>query len=329
MSNNPRHIVQRYYVAPQPSSASGAWNMREQQQSVYDGTWLPSGIIPIVNYAAIGGGGGGGGATSGSTVSRGGGGGAGGLVTGTVGPTYKQAGGFLGYTLTITVGASGAGGGVGSQGNNGGDTTIAGQFFTLGTLYAYGGGGGGAGAQSPAYGNNGGSGGGGGGWASGYGSDSYVSLATQPTSTYGGYGFRGGVGGYGLVGGGGGGAGGQGVDNRIYNSSTGQWGIANGGASSVVGGPGRYVNVAASSSYAGIFGIGGSQVGSSINGYGSGGGAGVTQGTGGSSGNNGVVIFWYNSSFSAPSVITGSYTYSLQNGFRIYVFDYPGGTITF
>jgi hypothetical protein len=302
--------------------------MKEQQQAAYDGIWLPDGVIPTINYLAIGGGGGGGGASDGSTSSRGGGGGAGGLVFGTFGPTYKQPNGFTGYTLTITVGAGGLGGASNPKtGVNGGDSVISGEFFTLGTLYAYGGGGGGAGSQNAAYGNNGGSGGGGGGWASGDGQNSYMSTALQPTSTYGGYGYRGGVGGYGLDGGGGGGAGGQGVDNRTYNSSTGQWGIATN--TPVTGGPGRYVNVAASSSYAGTYGIGGSQVGTTVVGYGSGGGAGVGQSVPGGVGNNGVVVFWYNISFTSPSVITGSYTYSVQNGFRIYAFDYPGGTIAF
>jgi hypothetical protein len=302
--------------------------MKEQQQAAYDGIWLPDGVIPTVNYLAIGGGGGGGGASDGATSSRGGGGGAGGLVFGTVGPTYKQPDGFTGYTLTITVGGGGAGGAL-ATGINGGNSIISGQFFTAGALTAYGGGGGGTGAQGPQYGNDGGSGGGGGGWASSYGSDQYLSTALQPTSTYGGYGNRGGVGGYGLIGGGGGGAGGQGVDNRGLKKLGPPivWGIAQN--IPITGGPGLYVNVAASSSYAGTYGIGGSQVGTTVVGYGSGGGAGVGQSVPGGAGNDGVVIFWYNISFTAPSVITGSYTYSVQNGFRIYAFAYPGGTMAF
>jgi hypothetical protein len=116
------------------------------------------------------------------------------------------------------------------------------------------------------------------------------------------------------------------VDNRTYINGV-TWGIANSGPE--IGGPGRVVNVAGGSSYAGTFGVGGSRVGTSVTGYGSGGGAGRGTAVPGGTGNNGVVIFWYNTSFQAPSALTGSYTYSVQNGYRIYVFDYPGGTITF
>lgn len=323
MSNNPRHIVQRYYVPPEPSVASGAWSIKEQQQAAYDGLWLPAGIIPSINYLAIGGGGSGGNATEGGTISQGGAGGAGGLIVGSFGPTYKQPGGFTGYTLTITVGAGGqpipqSSGAAGNPGNNGENTTISGEFFnTLGTLIAYGGGTGGGGAQfSSQDAGNGGSGGGQGGYTGG--NTATGGSATQPTSTYGGYGNAGGRS-SGLGAAGGGGAGGAG--------------------SSTAGGAGLYVSVANGSTYAGIYGRGGGLVTDRFSlagaaaGYGSGGNGGYAASSNisnlGGVGQNGVVIFWYNLSFQAPSVITGTYTYSVQNEYRIYVFNYPGGTITF
>lgn len=322
MSNNPRHIIQRYYVPPLQGSNSGVWSMKEEQQSAYDGTWLPAGVIPIINYLAIGGGGSGGNATEGGTVSNGGAGGAGGLIVGSFGPTYKQPSSIYGYTLTITVGAGGQPipqfpGASGNPGNGGDNTTISGEFFTLGTLTAYGGGTGGGGAQNASQdAGNGGSGGGQGGFTGG---NPYVGgSATQPGATYGGYGNNGGKApGLGSAGGGGAGS----------------------AASGATAGAGLFVNVANGSSYATTYGRGGSPasnrlvIAGSAEGYGSGGNGGYAAKTNpsnlGGVGQNGVVILWYNISFSAPSEITGTYTYSVQNGFRIYIFDYPGGTITF
>ena len=308
---------------PTLTSASGFWTGREHRLAQASGTW-PNGIIPIINYLAIGGGGGGGPA-SGGTAGKGGGGGAGGLIFGSFGPTYKQSGSMVAYTLTITVGAGGAGGAGSSWGSNGTDSTINGQFFTLGTLYAYGGGGGGAGG-SIGSGNSGGSGGGGGGWNGGSGQNSYITSASQPTSTYGGYGNRGGYGGYGLGSGGGGGAGGQGQDNRILNTSTGVFGISQYNTNGT-GGPGLYVSVAGGSTYSGTFGIGGGAVGTTI-GYGSGGGGGTTSAQSGGAGNDGAVIFWWDLNYAAPSIITGTYTYIKENGYRIYKFA-SSGSITF
>ena len=326
MSNNPRHIVQRYYVPVSQSNISGVWSMREEMQGAFDGVWSSSGVIPIINYLAIGGGGSGGNGTRSGTTSNGGGGGAGGLIVGSFGPTYKQPSSIYGYTLTITVGAGGqpipriGSTQAGNSGNNGNDTTISGEFFVLGTLIAYGGGTGGGGQQnadSETTGASGGSGGGQGGYSSGD-NPILAGASTQGSSTYGGYGNSGG-------------------------NSSGLGGAAGGGAgSSAAGqtaGDGLFVNVADGSSYSAIYGRGGApasnrfNVAGSAQGYGSGGNGGFSDYTDpsnqGGPGQNGRIIFWYDSGFPLASSVTGSYTYTIEKGFRIYVFDYPGGTISF
>lgn len=309
---------------PTSTSAAGFWSTRDQRLGKASDTW-PNGVIPTINYLAIGGGGSGGNATEGGTISQGGAGGAGGLIVGSFGPTYKQPSSIYGYTLTITVGAGGqpipqSSGAAGNPGNNGDNTTISGEFFnTLGILTAYGGGTGGGGNQSASgtYGASGGSGGGQGGYTGG--NTASGGSAIQPGSTYGGYGNSGGTSPTTLVSAGGGGAGSA--------------------ASGSTAGAGLFVDVAGGSSYATIYGRGGSPgtsrlsvVGTAL-GYGSGGNGGY-DGTAypsnlGGPGANGVVIFWYNSNYVGASALTGTYTYSVQNGYRIYVFGYPGGTITF
>jgi hypothetical protein len=308
---------------PTITSAAGFWNIREQRLAKASGTW-PDGIIPIINYLAIGGGGSGGNATEGGTVQQGGAGGAGGLIVGTIGPTYKQPNSIYGYTITITVGAGGqpiaqSAGSAGNAGNNGNNTTISGEFFTLGTLTAYGGGTGGGGAQNSSQdAGNGGSGGGQGGYTGG---NYHVGgSATQSGSTYGGYGNNGGT----AIGGG--------------TSEVGGGGGAGGAGTAGAGGAGLFVNVASDSSYAGTYGRGGGLVSNRLvvvgaaDGYGSGGNGGYAglpnPSNLGGVGNNGVAIFWYSSDYPKPALISGTYTTTKENGYRIYKFT-GNGTMTF
>lgn len=308
MSDNPRHIVQRYYVPVSQSNISGVWSMREEMQETYSGNWVPAGVIPVVNYLVIGGGGSGadgGGQSGGGSGS----GGAGGVVVGSFGPTYKQPESIYGYTLTITVGAGGATSVGQVNGNTGGNSIISGQFLTLGPLIAYGGGYGpfrGSGAK----GGDGGSGGGQAGWNDGIAHDNLPGLALQPTSLYGGYGNNGGY--HNSGGAGGGGAGGPGVVLQ--------------------GGPGLFVNVANYSSYSGTFASGGTKDAAAAPSAGSGGGGGkggITSSQPGFAGRDGTIILWWNVTFPAPSDISGTFSTSIENGFRIYKFSEPGGTITF
>ena len=300
MSNNPRHIVQQYYVPPDESNISGVWSIREQQQAAYDGLWY-SGAIPTVNYLVVGGGGGGGGSTSGAGTGQGGGGGAGGLVSGSFGPTYNQPQLPYGYTLTITIGGGGAGRSAGQLAGNGGDSSVTGQYVTV---IGYGGGGGGGNSIAGA---SGGSGGGGGGGYPGVSSPGAGGAATQPTSIYGGLGNAGDTGDY--AGGGGGGSGGLGS----HGGSSGQ----------TYGGVGTYVSVANGSSYSNTFAKGGGIL--DYTGYGTGGYPGQPSGV---NGNDGVVIFWWPNRYNKPTSITGTYTTIIQNGYRIYRFT-GNGTIRF
>jgi hypothetical protein len=303
---------------PTITSAAGFWDIREQRLAKASGTW-PDGIIPIINYLAIGGGGSGGNSTGGGTTSAGGAGGGGGLVVGSFGPTYKQPGSIYGYTLTITVGVGGQPNPTpADSGNSGGNSTISGEFFnTLGTLTAYGGGFGGGGRQfyNGTDGSAGGSGGGQGGYSTGS-NPIVAAAATQPSSTYGGYGNNGGKSST-LGGAGGGGAGGL-------------PGVGSGGA----GGAGLYVNVANNSSYSAIFGRGGTQatnrliVAGTAQGYGSGGNGGFDDSGNlsnrGGPGADGVAIFWYSSDYPKPALISGTYTTTKENGYRIYKFTSSG-----
>lgn len=299
MSDNPRNIIQRYYV-PTSDNLRGVWNPKEQMQGKYAGDWT-SGVINTVYYLVIGGGGSGGNASNG--VGRAGGGGAGGLVTGSFGPTYKQPGGSP-YTLSIQVGLGGLSPINESAARNGfvgSDTVVISQFLTT---IAYGGGyGGGAGDGGP-----GGSGGGGRGVSGGNGGAGGTS--TQPV---GGFGNAGGVGFYTLGAGGGGGAGGVGGAASLAGNGT--------------AGPGKFINVANNSSYSKTYAAGGA-VGVSSSVYGSGGAGTTNYGDKGGAGIQGVVILWWDKGYPNPSGVSGSYTYEIKNGYRVYQFT-GDGTITF
>ena len=324
MSDNPRHIVQRYYVAPSSFNISGVWSMKEAQQATYDTVWS-AGLIPTVNYLLVGGGGGGGNTII-TSNGGGGGGGAGGVVVGSFGPAQGTGLGSnpsltLISNVTITLGTGGAGGtGSGVPGTNGTDTILTFPDSTVVTAYGGGGGGGGANGYGGIDGLSGGSGGG--------GSSGHIGgLSTQGSGTvYTGYGNRGGgtvagssgaAGESGSGGSGGGGAGGPGLSVPGNNGA---------GA----GGPGLAVVAAGSTS---MYAAGGSanntQLALIYPGSGGDHGIGITSGTyGGYSGQDGTVIFWYSTTYPPARTLTGSYTYAIRNGYHVYTFS-SNGTLVF
>lgn len=261
-----------------------------------------------IDYLVVAAGGGGGRGGGG-----GGGGGAGGLRTAN-GVSFN-----VGTTYTITVGAGGAGSTVAysSGGNNGGDSVF-------GPITSAGGGYGSSAFSGANYGSPGGPGGSGGGGSQRNG-------AAGGAATPAGQGNPGGAadpsGGADSAGGGGG-AGAAG--SNAPNASSG--GAGGAGASSSITG--------ASVTYAGGGGGGGGAPGAGGSGGGGAGSSGVaTAGTantgggggggsgGGGAGGSGVVIIRYSDARS-PATTTGSPTYTVSGGYRIYQFN-GNGSITF
>lgn len=295
---------------PTLTGAPGLWNIRDHRLAQASGIW-PNGVIPIINYMIVGGGGGGGygGLAYVNPSGFGGGGGAGGLVISSITPVNITS------VMQITIGSGGVGAtSVQSDSQNGSDTTI-----TLNSVIksiAYGGGAGGTNAQASGTitnrlnGSNGGSGGGAGGYqlfGAGPGGN-----ATQPTSIYGGYGNSGGSNPPGGGAGSGGGAGGAG----IYNYP-------------VIAGAGLSVNIANNSSYTATYATGGVPTGAAGSANTGNGGGGGSQGQlTGKSGGSGVAIVWWPATYIRPSIVTGTYTTVIENGYRIYKFT-GNGTITF
>ena len=275
---------------PTITSATGSWSIRDQRLAQASGIW-PDGVIPNLNYLVVGGGGAGGDSTG---LERGGGGGAGGLLNDT----------FTAYnanTYTITIGAGGTAVNGGS-GNNGNNSVLSNGGTNI--ITAYGGGGGG---YSSVNGNNGASGGGG-----GYGSNSSGNhlggKGVYPGSTYISAPRQGYDGGdaAGQQGGGGGGAGGLGLG---YTP-----------------GLGLYINIAEGSTIAGTFARGAAFLDEVTTANSGNGGQGSHYGFTGENHNGqaGVVILWWSASYNKPSIITGTYTYSKQNGYHIYKFTSSG-----
>jgi len=274
-------------------------------------------VPPSIEYLIVAGGGAGGGG-----IYNGGGGGAGGLLTGTTAVTSQ--------TYVITIGAGGTG--ITSKGSNGSNSSAFGLTAT----------GGGAGGRHPgttaeSNGEPGGSGGGG----------------SQAASTGGsgivGQGF-GGAGAWYAAGGGGGGAG--------YAVASGRGNIPpyTGGLAGVSGGDGISSSISGSAQFyaggggggqrnaynvpQGIGGAGGGGNGGTDPGVigfagapntgGGGGGLGgdlTSLGTGGDGG-SGIVIIRYPHSFLPAQATTGSTTYTVLDGYRIYTFT-SSGSITF
>jgi hypothetical protein len=209
-----------------------------------------------------------------------------------------------GVTYSITVGAGGTSSG------NGSNSVMSGSGFT--TLTAIGGGG------APGGGNNGGSGGG-----AGRLTPSSIGLGTTGQGNNGGTGVdanntSGGGGGAGGVGGNSsttGGNGGAGLNYSISGSSVGYAG----------GGGGGGMNGGGSATQGGGAGaIGGAASGTTNRG---GGGGGIyTNGPG--AGGSGIVILRYTDALPAAASTTGSPTYTVAGGYRVYAFT-GNGSITF
>lgn len=275
-------------------------------------------------YLVIAGGGGG--------ASAYGGGGAGGYRTGT--------GIFnVGASYTVTVGAGGtgdaAGGPLGSQGGDGGDSTF---FNTTST-----GGGGGSSYDPSSTGRSGGSGGGAGYTASGGVGGSGNTPATTPSQGNDGgpssgsapYYGGGGGGGAGAAGGTGtatnGGNGGDGVSSALTGANVyraggggaGNYSVANGG----IGGAGGGGNAGSP----GVAGVAGTANTGSGGGGGHAGSAGVGAWTGGGAGGSGVVIIKLPRKIIAEFSAGVAYNYIPVDGFHVYEITGAGvsDTVTF
>lgn len=275
---------------------------------------------PTVEYLIVAGGGAG--------AAFAGGGGGGGYLTGTASVTTG--------TYTVTVGSGGAGAVFASNttASNGANSSVN---FSSGTITAIGGGGGANrnDGTSPTSGKNGANGGSGGGGSPADGAPrSAGGTATSGQGNNGGQGA-----GYGWGGGGGGGAGAAGSDgsgNAGGNGGNGLQTSISGTATYYAGGGGGGTYT---SSAAGTGGLGGGAAGKvagggaaasngTVNtGGGAGGGGNYTGGTPGSGG-SGIVIIRYSDVYLAATATTGSPTYTVAGGYRVYKFT-GSGTITF
>jgi hypothetical protein len=290
-------------------------------------TSLP--VTSSVELLVVGGGGGGG-----SQV--GGGGGAGGLL-------YASSYSLPSTSISLTVGAGGAGNAnsiPGSYGSN--------SFF--GSLIAIGGGGGGAHMTSsrPAsgddgitggFGRPGGSGGGGGGDQSSIGRPGGSATQTSYAGVLS-YGNGGGTGfGTNWAGGGGGGAGSAGTNAAASTGGVGgngrEYSITGTAQFYAAGGGGCYNNAGGTTGRAS--GVGGAGNGDTPNAdregvanTGSGGGGVRDVGSSGQGG-SGIVIIAYPDTFAPIKTIPGTLTYNqpTRAGHRVYRFTAGSGTITF
>lgn len=93
------------------------------------GTWIVPAGVNLIWVDAVGGGGGGGGGHASFTTGGGGGGGPSGVYC-----IQQELPVVPGETLTITVGAAGAGGNPGAHGTTGGDTIVSGSLDSIRTF---------------------------------------------------------------------------------------------------------------------------------------------------------------------------------------------------
>ena len=290
-------------------------------------------ITTIESMIMSGGGGGGGRITYGAFTSSGGGG-AGGVLT-----SYAT---LAPGTYTVTVGTGGAGGTIGGSGGDGNSSSITGAKIS--PISTYGGGGGGSPNQSIGGEGRPGGSGGGVGPANSYNSGTPAGKGVYPGSSYvsatrQGY-DGGGEGPNSYGGGGGGGAGGAGQPNPGSSGAA----TINGGQ----GGVGILSTITGTSTYYGGGGGGGAVTGyggnggqggggrggdaNSVNGYagttntGGGGGGSLSNGLGGAGG-SGIVVIRYPDTSAAATSTTGSPTYTVAGGYRVYTFT-SSGTIT-
>lgn len=265
---------------------------------------IPSIPPPYVEYIVVGGGGGAG-------ACRPGGGGAGGFTQGFSPIT-------LGASLTVTVGAGGAG-------HSGSTAPSSGCNSVFGNIIGYGGG---AGGNICHNGQNGGSGGGGG---NNLGNNSNPGQSIMNQGNPGGYTIAyGGNSGAG----GGGGAGQAGGNSYVYNvggaGGAGIGTVISGSLATYAGGGGTSSGNTGSGLYNGPGGAGGGGSGGTGTNGGSGtpntgGGAGSAQTYTGGSGGSGIVILSYPDTYNAPIGLTGTVTPSTSGSGSIY-FPNAGGS---
>jgi hypothetical protein len=280
--------------------AQGLFTLKQVNQAIRQGAWSAINSPQFVEYLCVAGGGGGSAYTSGGS---GAGGGAGGLLTGLLPVT-------VGSSITITVGAGGAGAN-NVRANPGVASSIAGSGVTF--VSATGGGGGGvrgAGANQ----QSGGSGGSGGGAAN---AETPPQVGGQGVANQGNAGgFDRGPDGAPFSAAGGGGAGtvggnarsvgygGAGIASAISGTVTAYAGGGGGGSYDSIGGTGGV----GGGGNGGSNTSGGATSGTANTG---GGGGGIARDTpSGTSGGSGIVIVSYPDNFAAATSTTGSPTVS-------------------
>lgn len=285
------------------SDAGGQSNTLPRYVSMLGGD-VASSLPTSIDYLVIAGGGGGG--YAGNTAVGGGGGGAGGYQTGT---NLSFAGTRV---LTITVGAGGA---PGFAASNGSDSSINALIVSTG------GGRGGGPYSGPALGagGNGGSGGG--------AAEPAQNLNYLGGTGVSGQGFGGGTANgttNGGVGANGGGAGGVGTNTIAWPTAT-NTAPANGVSNSITGSAITYATGGRGGQPWSTSTLGAN--GAANKGDGGGGSIGNSSSSSNGVGGSGIVVVKYADSFAAATATSGSPTYTVSGGFRIYTFNASGSLV--